>query len=92
MKLAWANPHTQSFGYSPAKLRKGKNLIPLPNPRRTGDGKLVPYEGFFAELVKQDPNITLRDLQAALLDAHWVTSSTCGIDDLLRRLGLTDKK
>ena len=75
-----------------AKLRAGEDLIPLPNPRRTGDGKLVPYEGFFAELVEQDPDITLRELQAALLDAHGVTSSTSGIDDLLRRLGFTYKK
>ena len=75
-----------------AKLRAGEDLIPLTNPRRTGDGKLVPYEGFFAELVEQDPDITLRELQAALLDAHGVTSSTSGIDALLRRLGFTYKK
>ena len=74
------------------KLRKDNDLIHLPNPRRTGDGKLVPYEGFFAELVEQAPDITLRELQAALLDAHGVTSSTSGIDDLLRRLGFTYKK
>ena len=53
-----------------AKLRAGEDLIPLPDRRRTGEGKLVRYEGFFAELVEQDPDITLRELQAALPDAH----------------------
>ena len=57
-----------------AKLRAGKDLVPLPNRRRTGEGKLVRYEGFLAELVEQDPDITLRELQAALPDAHGVTS------------------
>ena len=75
-----------------AKLRAGEDLILLPDRRRTGEGKLVRYEGFFAELVEQDPGITLRELQAALPDAHGVTSSTSGIDGLLRRLGFTYKK
>ena len=35
-----------------AKRRQGKDLIPLPDPRHTGDGKLVPYEGDFAELAE----------------------------------------
>jgi len=52
----------------------------------------VPYEGFFAELVEQDPDITLKELQAALLDAHSVQASLSGIDVVLRRLDLTSKK
>ena len=35
-----------------AKLRKGKDWIRLPKPRRPDYGKLVPYEGDFAELVE----------------------------------------
>ena len=75
-----------------ACLRKTGNLMPAANSRRQGHGRLVPYEGFFAELVKQDPDITLKALQAALLEAHGVQASLSGIDVVLRRLDLTYKK
>lgn len=75
-----------------AKLRDGKNLTPLPNPRRTGDGRLVPYENFFTELINQDPDITLKELQGALMQAHGIQASISGIDKVLRRLKLTYKK
>jgi transposase len=52
----------------------------------------VPCEGFFAELVEQDPDITLKELQATLLEAHGVQASLSGIDVVLRRLDLTYKK
>ena len=52
----------------------------------------MPYEGFFAELVEQDPDITLNELQAALLEAHGVQASVSGIDVVLRRLDLTYKR
>jgi transposase len=66
-----------------ACLRKTGNLMPAANSRRHGHGRLVPYEGFFAELVKQDPDITLKELQAALLEAHGVQASLSGIDVVL---------
>ncbi len=75
-----------------ACLRRTADLSPQTNPRRQGHGRLVPYEGFFAELVEQDPDITLKELQAALLDAHDVQASLSGIDVVLRRLDLTYKK
>jgi transposase len=75
-----------------ACLRKTGNLMPAANSRRQGHGRLVPYEGFFAELVNQDPDITLKELQAALLEAHGVQASLSGIDVVLRRLNLTYKK
>ena len=75
-----------------ACLRKTGNLMPAANSRRQGHGRLVPYEGFFAELVNQDPDITLKELQAALLEAHGVQASLSGIDVVLRRLDLTYKK
>jgi hypothetical protein len=46
----------------------------------------------FLELIEQDPDITLAELQAALLAAHDVTASTRGIDALLRRHGSSYKK
>ena len=52
----------------------------------------MPYEDFFAELVEQDPDITLKELQAALVEAHGVQASLSGIDVVLRRLNLTYKK
>ena len=52
----------------------------------------MPYEDFFAELVEQDPDITLKELQAALLETHGVQASLSGIDVVLRRLDLTYKK
>ena len=75
-----------------ACLRKTGNLMPAGNSRRQGHGRLVPYEDFFAELVEQDPDITLKELQAALVEAHGVQASLSGIDVVLRRLDLTYKK
>jgi transposase len=46
----------------------------------------------FLELIEQDPDITLAELQAALLVAHDVTASTRGINALLRRHGSSYKK
>ena len=73
-------------------LRRTGDLSPKANPRRRGHGRLVPYEDFFAELVAQAPDITLKELQAALLEAHGVQASLSGIDVVLRRLDLTYKK
>ena len=73
-------------------LQRNDNLVPLVNSRRRGHGQLVPFEGFFAELVEQDPDITLKELQTALLEAHGVKASLSGIDIVLKRLGYTYKK
>jgi len=75
-----------------ASLRRGDDLVPLVNSRRRGHGRLVPFEGFFAELVEQDPDITLKELQTAFLEAHGVKASLSGIDIVLKRLGYTYKK
>ena len=75
-----------------ACLRRTGNLTPAPNSRRQGHRRLVAYEDFFVELVEQDPDITLKELQAALLEAHGVQASLSGIDVVLRRLDLTYKK
>ncbi len=74
------------------KLKQGLNLTPAQNPRNTGHGRLAPYHGFLIELVHQDPDITLKELQGALADAHDVTASVSGIDQVLKRLGCTYKK
>ncbi len=74
------------------KVRDGEPLEPLPSGARKGNGKLEPFVSFFAELIEQDPDITLVELQAALFTAHAVECSTSGIDALLRRHGYTYKK
>lgn len=73
-------------------LRRGCELTPAPNARRRGHGRLVPFESFFVELVEQDPDLTLKELRAALLEAHGVQASLSGIDAVLSRLGYTYKK
>ena len=74
------------------KVRDGQPLEPLPSGPRKGSGRLEPFLPFFLELIKQDPDITLAELQAALLDAYDMTASSSGIDALLRRYGYTYKK
>ena len=74
------------------RLRRTEDLTPARHSQRQGHGRLVPFEGFFAELVEQDPDITLKELQAALVEAHGVQASLSGIDVVLRRLDLTYKK
>ena len=71
------------------KLRQGLQLTPARNPRNTGRGRLAPYHDFLVELIHQVPDITLKELQAALADAQGVTASVSGIDQALKRLGYT---
>lgn len=73
-------------------LRRGHDLTPALNSRRRGHDRLVPFEGFFTELVEHDPNFTLKELRAALFDAHGIQASQSDIDIVLRRLGYTYKK
>ena len=74
------------------KVRNGEPLAPLRSGARKGSGKLETHLPFFLELIEQDPDITLSELQAALLAAHDVRCSSSGIDALLRRHGYAYKK
>ncbi|MGG9998458.1 hypothetical protein ACQU0X_32010 [Pseudovibrio ascidiaceicola] len=74
------------------KVRNDEPLEPQRAGRLKGSGKLEPFLAFFTELIDQDPDITLAELQSALLAAHEVKCSTSGIDALLRRHGYTFKK
>lgn len=67
------------------KLRRGLQLSPADNPRNTGHGRLAPYHDVLVELIHQDPDITLKELQGALADAHDVKASVSGIDQVLTR-------
>ncbi len=51
-------------------IRTRGHAKPLPQGRPKGRGKLAPYEGFFEELVAQDPDSTLASrLRKAARDA-----------------------
>ena len=52
----------------------------------------MPYGDFFAELVEQDSDLTLKELQAALLEVLGVQASLSSIDVVLRRLDLLSLK
>jgi transposase len=60
--------------------------------RPSGTGKLAAHEGFFRELVAQDPDITLFELRDALAEAEGVTVHHSSIAVLFKRLGFTHKK
>ena len=51
------------------KVRDGEPLEPLRSGPRKGSGWLESFLPFFLELIAQDPDITLAELQAALLAA-----------------------
>lgn len=74
------------------KVRNGEPLEPLPSGARKGSGKLEPFVPFFAELIAQDADITLRELEAALLDAYGVQCSSGGLHRCLHRHGYRYKK
>ena len=69
------------------KYRNGESLEPGRRGARKGNGKLEAFVGFFVELLERDCDITLAEMQAALLDAHGVKCSSSGIDVFLRRHG-----
>jgi transposase len=73
-------------------IRKKGHVEPLPQGRPKGHGKLAPYHAFFEELVTQDPDITLFELRAALIEAEGIRAHHSSIANLLGRLGFTFKK
>lgn len=74
------------------KVRRGEPLAPDKCGRPLGWGKLGVHKAFLLELVEQDPDITMSELQAALLDAEGVLAHETSLSRTLRRLGFTYKK
>lgn len=73
-------------------IRTRGHADPAPQGRPRGRGKLAPYQGFFEELVAQDPDITLYELRDALATAEGVEVHHSSIAALLSRLGFRYKK
>ena len=63
-----------------------------PQGRPRGQGKLAPHQAFFEELIRQDADITLPELAAALEDATKACAHPASIGKFLNKLGYTYKK
>ena len=74
------------------RVRRGEPLVPNKCGRPVGWGKLGPCKAFLLELVEQDPDITMSELAAALIDAKGVFVHETSLSRALRRLGYTYKK
>jgi transposase len=74
------------------KVREGVSLQPRKCGRPLGWGKLGPHKALLAELVEQDPDITLAELCGALAEAEAVRVSQGALCRALRRMGFTFKK
>jgi transposase len=68
---------------SPAPARQGR-------PR--GQGKLARYENFLVSGVERQPDITMPELAARLLEEHGVSAAPATLSRLLCRHGFTYKK
>jgi len=74
------------------RVRRGEPLAAARCGRPLGWGKLGAHKAFLLELVEQDPDITMVELQAALLDAEGVHVHQSSLSRALRRLGFTYEK
>jgi len=76
-----------------ADHRRRGSIAPKPQGRPPGRvGKLAPHIGFLVEVVKSDPDITLRELAGALEDAEGVQVQLSSIHRALVRAGYSYKK
>ncbi len=73
----------QTRSGSPAPARQG---------RPPGRGKLAPYEEFLIRTVAVEPDMTMPELAARLLDEHGVVAAPATLSRLLCRHGFTYKK
>ena len=71
------------------------NRIGLPKPqgRPAGQfGKLAPHRDFLLKIVQAEPDITLKELAAALAETHGVEVQLSSLHRALERAGLSYKK
>lgn len=76
-----------------AESRKCGSVAPKPQGRPAGQfGKLAPYKRFLLEIVRAEPDITLKELAAALSETHGVDVQLSSLHRALARAGLSYKK
>ncbi len=76
-----------------AEHREHGTTVPKPQGRPAGQfGKRAPHRGFLPEIVQAEPDITLRELAAALAETHGVEMQLSSLHRALERAGLSYKK
>ena len=76
-----------------AAQRLQGHLAPKPQGRAPGTaGKLAPHKAFLLEIVRAEPDITLKELAGALAEAHAVRVQLSSLHRALRRAGISYKK
>lgn len=76
-----------------AAQRRDRSVAPRQQGRPPGKvGKLAPHLGFLIEVVRSDPDITLRELAGALEEAEGVRVQLSSIHRALVRAGYSYKK
>jgi transposase len=69
------------------------NVVPKPQGRPSGRyGKLAPHVEFLVEIVRSEPDITLKELSNALVDTHCISVQLSSIHRVLERAGFAFKK
>ena len=74
------------------RQRRSGSPAPACQGRPQGTGKLAPYEAFLIRAVENQPDITMPELAARLLEEHGVAAAPASLSRLLCRRGFTYKK
>ena len=77
-----------------AAAQRGQgHVAPKPQGRPPGTaGKLAAHKAFLLEVVRAEPDITLKELAGALAEAHGVKVQLSSLHRALRRAGISYKK
>ena len=76
-----------------AEHRHHGAAVPKPQGRPAGQfGKLAPHRDFLRDIVQAEPDITLRELAAALSETYGVDVQLSSLHSALARAGLSNKK
>ncbi len=76
-----------------AAQRERGDVSPMPQGRVPGTaGKLAGHRAFLLEIVRAEPDITLKELAGALAQAHGVRVQLSSLHRALRRAGYSYKK
>ena len=77
-----------------AAAQRGQgHVAPKPQGRAPGTaGKLAAHKAFLLEVVRAEPDITLKELAGALLEAHGVKVQLSSLHRALQRAGHSYKK